>query len=177
MQTEHPQNPGLKQKLGHELIEMAWVFLYLAVFFCALATYSTLLLHEFHVSYFAYGTALLNALIMSKVVLLGEYAHLGRRHEGKPLLVHALIKALEFSLLMVVVHLIEEVIKHLLHGHTIASAVRELMRGGLSEVLARNLVIFCALIPLFAVRELRRLLGDEKFFALFFRKGGSVLTS
>jgi hypothetical protein len=42
-------------------------FLYLALFLCALATYSTLLLHKLHGSHFAYGTALLNALIMSKI--------------------------------------------------------------------------------------------------------------
>jgi hypothetical protein len=67
-------------------------------------------------------------------------------------------------------------IKHLLYGHTVAGALRELASGGLSEVLVRNLVIFCALIPFFAFRELRRVLGEDRFFALFFRSGPSALT-
>jgi hypothetical protein len=36
--------------------ELVWIFLYLALFLCALATYGTLLLHKFHVSHGAYGT-------------------------------------------------------------------------------------------------------------------------
>jgi hypothetical protein len=92
------RKPGLKQKIAHEAREVFAVFLYLALFFCALATYSTLLLHEFHVSYFAYGAALLNALIMSKVILLGEALHLGRKHEGKPLIFASVVKTLLFAI-------------------------------------------------------------------------------
>jgi len=175
MTNEHLEKPGLRQKLAHEFTEMAWIFLYLALFLCALATYSTLLLREFHLSYFAYGTALLNALIMSKVILLGEYAHLGRRFEGKPLLFTAIVKALQFAGLMVVFHLVEEVIKHLAHGHTAASALRELTSGRLSEILVRNLVFFFALLPFFGFRELRRLLGEEKVLALFFRASNAAV--
>ena len=177
MADKRLEKPGLKQKLSHELKEMTGIFLYLALFLCALATYSTLLLHEFHVSYFAYGTALLNALIMSKVIMLGEYARVGRKHESKALLLTAVLKALLFALLMLGFHVVEEVIKHLVHGHTMADALRELAFGRMTEVLARNLVFFCALIPFFAFRELRRELGEEKFFALLFRRRASALTS
>jgi len=164
------EKPGLKQKVSHELKEIAWIFLYLALFLCALATYSTLLLQEFHVSCFAYGTALLNALIMSKVILIGEYAKVGRKHEGKPLLVTAVLKAFLFAMLMVGFHVLEDVIKNLVRGHTIADALRELTIGRLTEVLSRNLVFFCALVPFFAFREVRRELGEEKFVALLFRR-------
>jgi hypothetical protein len=164
------EKPGLRQKLAHEFSEMAWIFLYLALFLCALATYSTLLLREFHLGYFAYGTALLNALIMSKVILLGEYAHLGQRYEDKALLLTAAVKALLFAVLMAVFHVLEEVVKHVIHGHTVASALRELTGGRLTEILVRNLVFFCALVPFFAFRELRRVMGEENFFALLFRR-------
>jgi hypothetical protein len=167
--------PGLKQKLAHELREMAWIFVFLAVFLCALATYSTLLLREFHISYFVYGTALLNALILSKIILLGEYFRLGRKHEGRPLINAAVFKALQFSVLMAVFHVLEEIIKNLIHGHTVASALQELVSGRLVEVLGRNLVFFCALVPFFVVRELRRVLGEHKASALFLHKGPSVL--
>jgi hypothetical protein len=168
------EKPGMKSKLAHELREMAWIFVYLALFLCALATYSTLLLREFHVSYFVYGTALLNALIMSKIILLGEYFKLGRKHEGKPLLHVAVLKAFQFAILMAVFHVIEEVIKHLVHGHGVEDALHELTAGRLTEILARNLVFFCALVPFFAGRELRRVLGEEKFSALCLGNGPSA---
>ena len=177
MSTESAPKPGLKHKLAHELRELIGIFAYLALFFVALATYSTLLLEEFHVSYFAYGSALINALIMSKVIMLGEYAKLGRRHESKPLLITAILKAAQFSVLMIAFHIVEEIIKHLLHGHNVRSALQELLHKGLTQILVRNLVIFCALIPFFAFRELRRVLGEEKFAALFFRQGAATLGS
>jgi hypothetical protein len=177
MSSEDSEKTEVKQKLSHEVRELAWVFLYLALFLCALATYSTLLLEEFHVSYFAYGAALLNALIMSKIIMIGEYARIGRRIEGKPLIVTAAVKALLFSVLMAVFHVLEEVIKSVVHGHTVASAFRELVNGRLTEVLARNLVFFCALLPFFVSRELRRILGEDRFWALFFRRGASAMTS
>jgi hypothetical protein len=31
--------------------------------------------------------------------------------------------------------------------------------------------VFCTFLPLFAFRELRRVLGEERFAALFFRSG------
>jgi hypothetical protein len=48
---------------------------------------------KFNVSYFAYGSALLNALVIAKVIFIGEYARLGKRHETKPLLLSATYKA------------------------------------------------------------------------------------
>ena len=174
MTSEQAEKPGIKQKLAHELREMTWIFLYLAAFLCALATYSTLLMREFHLSYFAYGTALLNALILAKIILLGEYFKLGRKHEGKPLMFAAIFKAFQFAVLMAVFHVIEEVIKHLVHGLGARGALRELTAGGLTEILGRNLVFFCALVPFFTGRELRRIMGEEKFAALFLRTGPSA---
>ena len=76
----------LKKKAAHEAKELLILFLYLGFFFCALATYSMLLLSEYHVSYLTYGFALINALVVAKVILIGDYAHLGKRYEGRPLL-------------------------------------------------------------------------------------------
>jgi len=62
MNAEISKRAIVKQKAVHELQEFIGIFLYLAFFFCAFATYSMLLLNEFHVSYFVFGTALINAL-------------------------------------------------------------------------------------------------------------------
>jgi hypothetical protein len=166
MNAENSQNASLKQKAIHEFEEFGWIFLYLAFFFCALATYSTLLLNRFDVSYFTYGSALINALVIAKVILIGEYAHLGKKHETKPLFVSAIYKAFLFGLLVFGFHVIEELIRLLLHGENMASASREIR---IDDLLCRSLVVFCTFIPLFAFRELRRVMGDEDFRALFFR--------
>ena len=75
---------------------------------------------------------------------------------------------------MAVFHVIEEVIKNLFHGRGVGEALHELTAGRLIEILARNLVFFCALVPFFAGRELRRIMGEQKFAALFLRDGPSA---
>jgi len=44
----------------------------------------------------------------------------------------------------------------------------------IDDLLGRSLVVFCTFIPLFAFRELQRVLGEENFRALFFRTGAPV---
>jgi hypothetical protein len=163
---EKSHGTDLKQKAAHELKELAVIFLYLAFFFCAVSTYSMLLLNKFEISYFTYGAALINALVIAKVILIGEYARLGKRLESKPLLYSAVWKAFLFGLLVFAFHVVEEAIKHLVHGKNIAEAFREVR---LDDLFCHSLIVFCAFIPLFAFREMRRVLGEDEFGTLFFR--------
>jgi hypothetical protein len=171
MNAEGPKKATLKQKATHELREFVSIFLYLAFFFCAVATYSMLLLSQLHVSYFIYGTALINAVVIAKVILIGEYAHLGEKHESRPLFQCALYKALLFSVLVFGFHIVEEAIKRRWHGESFATAYHGIR---LNELLARSVVVFCAFLPLFAFRELRRVLGEQNFWSLFFRDGATT---
>jgi len=159
------EKPGLKHKVAHEFMEITIVFLYLAVFFCALSTYSMLLLEKFQISYFTYGAALLNAFIITKVILIGEAAHLGKELEAKPLIYSAIYKAFMYGLLVFAFHVVEEVVKRLIHGKDIAGAFHEIR---LDDLLARSVVIFCTFIPFFGFRELGRIMGKGKFRALVF---------
>ena len=158
----------IKQKVIHEGQEFAGISLYLAFFFCAVVAYSTVLLGKFHVSYFSYGSALINALVIAKVILIGEYAHLGKKQEARPLVLSALSKAFLFTLLVLAFHLLEEAVKQLVHGDTVASAFHQIR---LDILVCRSLVVFCTFIPLFAFRELQRVLGEDNFRSLFFRTG------
>lgn len=166
MNTNHPVEPGLKQKAAHELRELAVLSLYLAFFFCALAAYSMLLLNEYHVRYLNFAFALINAVVVAKVILIGDYVHLGKRTEDKPLFASAIYKAFLFALLVLVFHFVEELVKRLVHGADIAGASRGIR---IDELLSRALVVFCMFIPLFAFREMRRVMGEEEFNALIFR--------
>jgi len=170
MNAEDSPKTSLKQKAAHEFWEIAIVFSYLAFFFCALATYSMLLLDKFHISYFNYGAALLNAFVITKVILIGEAAHLGKKLEAKPLVYSAVYKAALFGLLAFAFHILEEVIKRLVHGKDIAGAFHEIR---LDDLFARSVIIFCTFIPLFAFREMGRVLGQDRFRALFFRTGAA----
>ncbi len=164
MNAGNPETHALKQKAAHEFKEIAIVFFYLAFFFCALATYSTLLLEKFEIPYFTYGAALLNAFVITKVILIGEAAHFGKKHDAKPLLYSSLYKAFLYGLLVFTFHIVEEIIKRLIHGRDVVGAFREMR---LDNLLAGSVVIFCTFVPFFAFRELGRVLGQDNFRAMF----------
>ena len=58
----------VRRKFSHELKEVTSVFLFLALFFRAFVTYRMLLLNEFDLWYYSYGTALVSALVLAKVL-------------------------------------------------------------------------------------------------------------
>lgn len=164
-------NEQQKQKAKHELIEMLLLFGYLGFFFCALTFYDLLLLREYHVKYWNFGFALINALVITKVIMIGEYAKVGRRHENKALLVSIFWKSLVFGLLVYAFHVMEEIFRHMVHGKELSAASREVR---LDNLLGRSIVIFCAFVPLFAFREIRRVMGEDEFNRLFFRSGAKA---
>lgn len=156
----------LRQKATHEFEQFVGIFLYLTFFFLSVATYRVLLLKEFHDLYLTYSFALINAFVFAKVILLGEYAHFGKKLEDKPLLFSSVYKAFLFTLLMICFHYFEEGIRRLLHGVNMVGTFYEM---SLDLLLARSLIVFATFVPFFAFREMRRVLGEEKFRALLFR--------
>lgn len=144
---------------------MLGLTLYLAFFFCAIETYRMFLLNQYNVSYWNFGFALINALVVTKVIMIGEYTKLGRRYENKSLIVSAAWKAFAFGLLVFVFHIVEEGIKRLIHGSDLERISREIRFDQLG---ARSIVVFCTFIPLFAFRELRRVMGEGEFRTLIF---------
>jgi hypothetical protein len=160
----------LTEKVRHELIEYAFNVAYLTLVFAAFLQYRRFLLAEYSITYTNYWLALIGALILGKVIMIGSVFRFGRWLERKPLIVPTIYKALLFSVFVVVFRVVEYAITGLLHGDGLAAALGEFFaQKGIDEVLANSLVILVALIPFFAVKELGRVLGRERVAALFFR--------
>jgi hypothetical protein len=157
-----------KHRLAHEMLEYSINFFYLAFFFGAFTWYRRLILAEYQITYLHYGVAIIEALILAKVVLLGDAVHLGREFEGKPLIFPTLYKAVLFSLFVGAFAIGEHSIEGWLHGKGFAGGFREIVNEGKDELLARCLLTFFAFVPFFAFRELGRVMGDGKIISLFF---------
>jgi hypothetical protein len=159
-----------RDKILHEMGEYLVNVIYLTLVFAAFTQYRRLLLAAHDIVYTNYWVALIQALIFGKVIMVGALFRLGRSLEQKPLIIPALYKAIVFTFLVVVFHLVEHAIKGLWQGNTLAGSLGVFLDQGYHELLAGSLVIFVALIPFFAVKELGRVLGEDKIRALFFRK-------
>ena len=143
MSSQTSKLAALRHKATHEFEQFVGVFLYLAFFFLSVTTCRVLLLKEFHDLYFTYSFALINAFVLAKVILLGEYAHLGKKLEDKALLLSSVYKAFLFTLLVICFHYFEEGVRRLLHGANIVGTFYEM---GLDLLLARSLIIFVTFI-------------------------------
>jgi hypothetical protein len=168
MSQEHKPESTMKQKAIHEGKELLVLFLYLAFFFCALVTYKMLLLKAYEGTTVDYGLALINALVIAKVILIGDFVKAVHKFETKALFLSVLYKAFIYGVLVFAFHVLEEWVKQLIHGGDLAKAIQEV---NVDQLAARCLIIVCTFIPLFAFRELRRVLGEEKFHALIFKAG------
>ena len=170
MQSDTGKTIGFKQKAIKELKVYWIVTLYLAFVFCSFTTYRRLILSEVDVSYLHYGAGLIEALIVAKVILIGQALGLGKRFEDGPLIVAALFKAAVYGLFVAVFAVIEHLVEGLAHGKGLAGAWQELLGLGKDEVIARTLMLFATFIPFFAFWEADRVLGEGKLFALFFQR-------
>lgn len=165
----HTTSSSLKEKAIEEF-RMFWVIaIYLAVMLAAFASYRRLVLSEAGINYFHYGAAVIQALILAKVILIGQALGLGRRFEDSRLILSALFKSLVFAVFIALFGVLEHLIEGLVHRETWDQIEHSLVRAGRTEILARTVMAFVTLIPFFAFWEADRVMGDHKLFNLFFR--------
>jgi hypothetical protein len=163
----------LKEKAAEELRLLLVIFAYLAAFFMAFATYRRLISRELGVGAFRYGYALLEALVIAKVILIGKAIGLSPKTTRRTLALSVLRASVAYGLLVAAFSVLEHVVEGLVHGKTLLASLEALSDQGVYEILGRTLVLFVAFIPFFAFWELGRVLGEKKIFGLFFRKAAS----
>src|SRR5687767_7720594 len=173
MNTVNEKKKSWKQKILHELKSYWLLVLYMAIFFGVFTTYRRLLLAHYGINYADYGISVIRALVLGKVVLVAETLRLGRGFEDKPLIVPTLYKTFLFTVCVAVFDIAENWIRGLIGGFGTMVAVDDVMTRFNYEWLSRALVIFFSFIPFFAVRELRRVLG-EGAIGIFFRRSSAA---
>jgi hypothetical protein len=170
MNSSDKKRGNLKQKIFHEMVEYWINVVYLTLVFASFIQYRRLVLAAYDITYTNYWVAVFQALVLAKVVMIGDVLRLGRRLEQKPLIFPTLLKTVVFSLFVGIFTIIEHVIKGLWNGMGLTGGIVEFLGKGNHELLAGCLIVFVAFIPFFAFRELGRALGGEgKIWGLFFR--------
>jgi hypothetical protein len=167
---EQSKSVRIKTKVKHEMREGLIILSYVGVFLFAFSTYRILLLHQLKEALPIYGSALIQASVLTKVIMIGQAFKLGRGWESHPLLRVSVLKAAVFALLAGIFKVIEDVVKGLIHGEGLAGALGELGGRRALEILVFTILFFCVLIPFFALMETRREMGEEAFEHLFIHR-------
>jgi hypothetical protein len=170
--TDTTQEPkaSLKERALSETRKYVGYTVYLAIVFGAFSNYRRLVLREYEIPYLNYGYSIIEALILAKVILIGEALKLGERHANKPLIIPILYKSFVFGLLVVAFTVLEKLVSGAIHHRDLQEIALDTVSKGRDEILARILMMFVAFLPFFAFIELQRLLGGASYFDLFFRK-------
>lgn len=155
----------LKTRAVDETRKLFGVFLYLWALLTVFSLHKAFIFNE---DFFTYqqGFALINALALAKVIVVGQALHIGDRGKDAPVLGPALVKSAIFAVILVAFHVAEETGVGMWHGKTLHEAVPTLGDGSLQAVLMVAIIIFVGLIPFFAFVELERILGPEEVWTL-----------
>ena len=170
MSSSNKKKGNLKKRIYHEIVEYWINVLYLTLMFAAFTWYRRFILAAHDITYTNYWVAVIEALVLAKVVMVGDALRLGRGLEHKPLIYSTLLKTVVFSIFVGIFTVMEHMAKGLWKGEGITGGLVNFLGKGYYELLAGCLVTFVAFIPFFAFRELGRVLGEGKIWGLFFRR-------
>jgi hypothetical protein len=159
----------LKQKAVRELREYVIISLYLFVVFSLLIIHKRVILAAHHVDYTLHGLALINALALGKIILIAQDLHLADQFQDAPLIYTTLLKSFVFTVVLASFKIAEDATIGGLHGKSFHESLSEIGDGSWPAILILSALLFVMLIPFFGFGELRRVFGDERLLAVFFR--------
>ena len=130
----HDRKKNLKHRLVDEVIKFLAIAFYLWVVFGVFALHESVVSAKDHINYHFYGFALVNALILGKVMLIAEDLHFADWFKDRPLIYPILCKAVAFSILFLVFDVVEEVIVGVFKGKTVGESIPDIGGGTPSGV-------------------------------------------
>jgi hypothetical protein len=164
----HERRRKVVSGLRLEIEKIVARILFLWVMFGLFELLHTVILVRQNIDYTAHGLALFNAIVMSKVLLIAEDMNFASRFHESRLIYSIIYKSAMFSVLFMVVHLAEETIKGVIGGHGLMASLPHI--DHLSVVVCTAAILFIALLPYFAFREVGRVMGQDKLWALILKE-------
>jgi hypothetical protein len=135
--ASHARRRSVVERIIHEVKQLVGMAVYLWVCFGLFALHESIVLEQHHINYKFYGFAIVNALILAKVMLVAEDLHLGERFQNGPLVFAILYKAFIFSIVFICFDVVEEVVVGMVKGKTLMESVPSIGGGTLGGVLSR----------------------------------------
>lgn len=159
-----------RTKVAHETHVFFLYTLFLWFLFAIFNIYQRLLTNDFTSHKIYYGYALVEALILAKVIIIGKELKIGRRFTRMPLAYIVLYKTVLFSLAVFILTIIEHFISGHINGHTISQTYHAIILEHINIILARLFIMFIIFILFFSFTEVGEIMGEGKLIKLFFSR-------
>jgi len=164
----------LAHRILHQVIQFILIAVYLFVVFAVLALHEEVVAAKNGIAYHFYGFAIINAMILGKVMLVAEELKLGDRFfrnlffRNSPLVFAIMFRAVVFTLLFFVFDIVEEVLVGVFKGKTVGESFPDIGGGSPRGIFSMIVVITVLLIPFFAYREIGKVIGERELHSLLF---------
>jgi hypothetical protein len=166
--ADNSRGRRLTQRVADEARRFVVMFLYLWVLFGLFVLNETIILRQRGISFSLHGFAVLNALVLAKVMLVAEDLGLSRWLRDRPLIYPILFESFLLTVLFICFHFAERIVIGLIRGESLAASMPTIAGGGLAGLACVAAILFVSLIPFFAVRNLSRALGAGRLKAMLF---------
>ena len=157
-----------KHVLAEEFRSYMLSFLYFWVLLGTFTVHQDIALREHDISFTPHGWALINALVLAKVMVIVEKLRLGSRIVPHPLIFPIVLEAFILALLFIGIHVLEHVIGGMVAGERAAASIPLIGGGGLLGLCMAALSVFIALIPFCGFRQLSAAMGPGRMRKLLF---------
>jgi hypothetical protein len=166
------ETPGLKDRIQREAVRFARMFAYLLAMFALFQLHEYIVLAKQHISYSRWGFALINALVLAKVMLVADDMELGAGSGFRAPIYVILSRSVLFAGVFFVFDILEKVLVGAFHGRSITESLPTFGSGGVLGTVLVGIIVSVALIPFFAVVEISRAMGPGELARLLFNRGG-----
>jgi len=157
---ERTTKQKLKERARHELRSYVVITVYIWVILSLLRLHETLLADSYHVGVQAHGLAIVNALILGKVVLIAEALRVGDWTAQRAPAFAILIKSVFFALAIVLFHATEHLVSELWHGAALNADLLVVDAANARRALIMAAIMTIALMPYFLIKEIERRTGE-----------------
>lgn len=158
--------PTLRARVAREMRHYVVLFLYLWALFGLFVLNESVVERSHGDTFVLQGFAVINALVLAKVMLLAEMLDLTGWLRRRPLVWTILFEAGLCTFLFMVVHVLERAITGAIHGEHISAGMSSFGGGGLEGVAVVAAIIFVSLLPFFTFKHVARAVGPERMRAI-----------
>ena len=161
---------SIGMKRVHE-IKAVWIITaYFIAGFAIILLMQNLLLDDGGVEQVGYLGVVFMALLIGKVVVVLEKLSFARKFRHRPRILHVAYSTLLFTLVVLIIGVIEKVIKNIAHGETVGTAFTAIYTdASLPKFLAVTIALLILFGILFVSREISHILGQDVFLRTLFR--------
>ncbi|MFK8250100.1 hypothetical protein [Ancylobacter terrae] len=161
---------ALKQRALHEVRSFLIMFVYLWVLLSLFVLNETVVSREHGLDLKLQGFALINALVLAKVMLVVEGLELARWLRSRPAIVVIIYEAALCTTFFLLFHVLERHVVDYFRGPGEATREVAIGGGGFAGVLIVAVILFVSMLPFFAFKNVARAIGPDRMRRVLFHR-------